>query len=85
VQKDALQIIYVDKPKEILIYKHKNQKTLKKEEKREEVYQCIKGGMGTASEIAEKTGLSAGNVLLKMKELKNQERVVFDGGWKILK
>jgi predicted Rossmann fold nucleotide-binding protein DprA/Smf involved in DNA uptake len=85
VQKDALQIVYVNKPKEILIYKHKNQKTLKKEEKREEVYQCIKGGMGTASEIAKKTGLSAGNVLLKMKELKNQGRVVFDGGWKILK
>jgi hypothetical protein len=78
-----LEIIYRDKSKETLVYRHKNKKTLEKEEKIQEVYSCIKDGMKTAAEIAEKTGLSTGNVLLKTKELKISGRIKFEGGWKI--
>jgi DNA invertase Pin-like site-specific DNA recombinase len=78
-----LEIIYRDKSKETLVYRHKNKKTLEKEEKIQEVYQCIKCGMKTAAEIAEKTGLSTGNVLLKTKELKTKGRITYDCGWKI--
>ncbi|MBO5459868.1 MAG: recombinase family protein [Lachnospira sp.] len=71
-------------------YFHRNKKTLQKETKTEELYNYIKeAGEMTTEQLSEKSGLSHGNVLLKLKELKGKSAICFvsrgrNGGyWKI--
>lgn len=59
-------------------YRHQNEKSRQKEEKIRQLYDCIvKCNTQTAEELGEQVGLSAGNVLLKLKELKRQGKLSY--------
>lgn len=89
--KGILSIYPADRTEKIQMqYSHMNKKTMQKEAKTTELYNYIKeAGEMTTEQLSVKSGLSHGNVLLKLKELKGKNAICFvsrgrNGGyWKI--